>query len=231
MAAATRNLRATLRRWHIWLGWLIGVPLLFWSLSGLVMVLRPIDEVRGRGILRELPVPTVAGAVVAPTVTEPLAGLTIEARAGGPRWVARLADGGARLADVRSGQWLPAPGVADIRREFAARYTGRSAVVAITRSDRLHSPLELRREVDAWCVTLADGTHVYLDAQSGAPLATRTAYWRFYDWMWGLHIMDLGGRENTHHPVLVAAAAITLAAVLMALVLLPLAQWKRRRRA
>ena len=34
-------------RWHIWLGWLVAVPLLLWTLSGLVMVARPIDEVRG----------------------------------------------------------------------------------------------------------------------------------------------------------------------------------------
>ncbi|MCE2842943.1 MAG: hypothetical protein LW689_09350, partial [Novosphingobium sp.] len=34
-------------RWHIWLGWLVAVPLLFWTVSGLVMVARPIEEVRG----------------------------------------------------------------------------------------------------------------------------------------------------------------------------------------
>ena len=36
-----------LARWHIWLGWLVGVPLILWTLSGLVMVARPIDEVHG----------------------------------------------------------------------------------------------------------------------------------------------------------------------------------------
>ena len=34
-------------RWHIWLGWLVGVPLLLWTLSGVAMVARPIEEVRG----------------------------------------------------------------------------------------------------------------------------------------------------------------------------------------
>ena len=34
-----------LARWHIWLGWLIGVPLLLWTFSGLWMVARPIEEV------------------------------------------------------------------------------------------------------------------------------------------------------------------------------------------
>ena len=34
-------------RWHIWLGWLAAIPLLLWTVSGLELTLRPIDEVRG----------------------------------------------------------------------------------------------------------------------------------------------------------------------------------------
>ena len=34
-------------RADIWLGWIIVVPLLFWTVSGLWMAARPIDEVRG----------------------------------------------------------------------------------------------------------------------------------------------------------------------------------------
>ena len=39
--------RSKLRRWHIWLAWIAAIPLLFWTVSGLVMVARPIEEVRG----------------------------------------------------------------------------------------------------------------------------------------------------------------------------------------
>ena len=45
---ARRTLMQNYARWHIWLGWLVAVPLLLWTLSGLVMVVRPIEEVRGR---------------------------------------------------------------------------------------------------------------------------------------------------------------------------------------
>ena len=44
----------------------------------------------------------------------------------------------------------------------------------------------------------------------GAVLALRTRQWRLFDWMWGLHIMDLSGREDTSHPVLIASAALAL---------------------
>lgn len=49
-------------KWHIWLGWLTGVPLLLWCVSGLVMVAKPIEEVRGNTLRRDLPVqPLPAG--------------------------------------------------------------------------------------------------------------------------------------------------------------------------
>ena len=36
-----------LARWHIRLGWLVGVPIVMWLATGLFMVARPIEEVRG----------------------------------------------------------------------------------------------------------------------------------------------------------------------------------------
>jgi len=75
---------------------------------------------------------------------------------------------------------------------------------------------------------MSDGTHVYVDAASGSIVATRTRWWRFYDWMWGLHILDLREREDTHHPLLVGLAAVSFVAVLLALVLLPLVTRRRR---
>jgi hypothetical protein len=40
--------------------------------------------------------------------------------------------------------------------------------------------------------------------------------------------MDLSGHEDTHHPTLIAFAAISLVTVLLALVLLPLSIRRRR---
>ena len=49
-----------LARWHIWLGWLVGVPLLLWTVSGLAMTLRPIEETRGTDRLVERPAQALA---------------------------------------------------------------------------------------------------------------------------------------------------------------------------
>ena len=74
-----------------------------------------------------------------------------------------------------------------------------------------------------------DGTHFYVDAGSGEVVARRTRFWRVYDFMWGLHIMDLQGRKQTHNPWIVTFALLALVMTLMALVLLPLATRKGSR--
>ena len=54
--AGSRRLMARFARWHIWLGWATGVPLLLWAASGVVMVAKPIEEVHGDQLRRALPV-------------------------------------------------------------------------------------------------------------------------------------------------------------------------------
>lgn len=221
--------RKQLRRYHIWLGWLVGIPLLFWTLSGVVMVWKPNDEVRGTGLLAN-PVPFVLAAPpVAPVIPEKIASLTLEPRAAGPRWVVKLPSG-TRLADPVTGAILPPLSAAGAAREVVARYTGTAKLAAVTRTDPADPPLDLRRPIAAWKVMMSDGTHFYVDAGSGAIVATRTRFWRFYDLMWGLHIMDLQTREDTHNPWLVGFGILTLVTTILALVLLPLTGRRRGKR-
>jgi hypothetical protein len=224
------KVRHTLRRWHIWLGWIVGVPLLLWSVSGVVMVARPIDEVRGSDLLAEangLP----SGLVAIPPAIGPRAveSLRLEQRGAGPRWVIRYSDGAARLADPASGRLLPAITAAEAAREVAARYTGKAKIAAVDRTSADKPPIDLRRPVEAWRVSMSDGTRFYLDSATGEVLARRTRWWRFYDFMWGLHIMDLDTREDSHNPWVIGFGIVTLLATLMALVLLPMTIARRRR--
>ena len=92
----------------------------------------------------------------------------------------------------------------------------------VTRTDAAHPPLDLRRPTPTWAVQMSDGTRFYVDAGSGEVVARRTRWWRFYDWMWGLHIMDLKTREDTHNPWVIGFRILALASTLMALILLPM---------
>ncbi len=225
------RLRQTLRRWHVWLGWLVGVPMLLWTLSGVAMVWKPIEEVRGTDLLAEAPPLRMGPQLVPPRVAGvPIEKLSLEPRAAGPRWVLQVAGGPTRLADPLTGRLLPPVSAADAAREVTSRYRGSAQVASVRRTSAEAPPIDLRRPVAAWAVEMTDGTRFYVDAGSGEVVARRTRWWRFYDWMWGLHIMDLRTREDSHNPWVLGFGLAALVTTAMALVLLPLAGVRRRSR-
>lgn len=224
------NLRRTLRQYHVWLGWVVGLPILFWVVTGLIMIIKPLDEVRGRHLLAP-PAPVTLGATpVVPGIDGlPLSSLTIEPRAAGPRWVAKIEGGPSRLADPNTGQWLAPLSAADAVREVMSRYKGQSKVASVSRTDPANPPLDLRQPIATWNVVMDDGTHFYVDAATGAIVATRTRFWRIYDWMWGLHIMDMTTRENPHNAWTATFGIASLVMAFLALFLLPMTIKRRRK--
>ncbi len=223
------RIRETLRRWHVWLGWIVALPLLLWTATGLFMATFPIERVRGEHLIGDAPTLTLEAPPIVPTVgARPLASISLEPRPGGARWIVRYKDGGARLADPATGRLLPPLSAADARAIVEARYTGAARIAAVERTSADAPPIELRRNVPAWRVVYDDGARFYVHAETGEILARRTALWRVYDFMWGLHILDLGGREDTDNVWLFGFALISLASVLMAIVLLPMTLRRRR---
>jgi len=221
--------RQRLRRYHIWLGWIVGVPLLMWTLTGLFMAARPIDEVRGRGLLSPTaPLDPGASAALPPIGPRPVSMLSLQRTGTGAQWIVRYADGGARRAEAATGRLLPPPSAAEAAAIVRSRYAGGAAVASVDRTSADSPPTDLRKPVAAWRVTMTDGTRFYLDSATGEVLATRTRYWRIYDAMWGLHILDPAGRENSHNPFIVGLAAVSLLTLVLALALLPMTVRKRR---
>lgn len=216
-----------LARWHIWLGWIVGLPLLIWTVTGLFMVARPIEEVRGNH-LRAEPAEEVlpAGAVVLPRLDRPVLSLTITSEQGEPVTRAAFADGSMARFD-RSGAALPLIDESAARKMVAAQVRGGDRVAAVTLFGADRVPFDFRRPMPVWQLVLQDGTHVYVGQQSGRIEAVRTRWWRVFDFMWGLHILDPQTREDTSHPLLIAAAALSLVGVMFGAILL----FRRRRRA
>ena len=222
--------RAQYRRWHIWLGWAAAIPVLLWVVSGLIMVARPIEDVRGSALLREAEPIRLVGTPIPPLVAGvPLSSLTLEQRADGPRWVIKLPDGKTRIADPTTGLLLPALSASDATREVEARYTGQAKVQSVTRTSAANPPLDLRRPIDAWKIEMDDGTRFYVDATTGQIAATRTRWWRFYDLMWGLHIMDPQTREDTHNPFVIGFGIVALAMAVLGTIVLPMTIRRRKK--
>lgn len=223
--------RHRLARYHIRLGWIVGVPLLMWTVTGLFMAARPIQEVRGEGLLSPAaPLAFPTAAALPPIGPRPVSSLTLQRTGTGPQWIVRYADGGARRAEAATGRLLPPPSAAEAAAIVRSRYAGDAAIASVDRTPADSPPTDLRKPVAAWRVTMTDGTRFYLDSATGEVLATRTRFWRAYDFMWGLHILDPAGRENGHNPFLILLAAVSLLTLVLALALLPMTVRRRKSR-
>ena len=207
-------------RWHIWLGWLVGFPILMWTATGLFMVARPIEEVRGSHLRAPQAAIDPAGLRFPATIGEPIHEARLVAQPDGPAWIVTAADGARWRYSARHGTATP-PVVADEARRIAAEaYAGKARLDGVTYFPADEVPVEARSAGAVWQARFADGTHVYIDDATGEVVALRTGQWRLYDVMWGLHIMDLQTRDDTHHPILILFAALAMIGALLGCTLL-----------
>ncbi len=220
-------------RWHIWLGWLVGVPIVMWLLTGLVMVARPIEEVRGEHL--RLP---VAEETLPPDDPIPIdftlepghtySQMRVIRQDGRSVWLLTRTDGSVeRVKADLNPEPLPVLDDSYARALVQERIVGGDRVRAVTAFDADDVPFDFRRAEPVWQVALANGANVYVNRDTGEIAAIRTRYWRVFDFMWGLHIMDLGEREDTSHPTLIVFAALSLIGALLGTILM----FRRRRRA
>lgn len=217
---ARQSMMQRFARWHIWLGWLVGVPILMWLVTGLFMVAKPIEEVRGN----HLRVEAKEQALSLPGGAAPTTGPIREMRAYMQRGRAisriEMMDGSVRRYDLATGQQiapLDALGARDIV-ETEIRGGDRVASVTLFEADKV--PTDFRQPMPVWQVVLEDGAHVYIGRDTGEIEAVRTRWWRAFDFMWGLHIMDLQTREDTSHPVLILFAFLGTVGALIGCVLM-----------
>jgi hypothetical protein len=212
----------SLAKWHIWLGWLVGVPIAMWLATGLLMVSRPIEEVRGDHLRRAVPEQqalAIPGSTLADAGTN-LAEMHVTMQDGRAVAVLTGLDGSVRRVDFATGAPLPALDAAAARALVAGRIIGGDKVERVTLFPADKTTFDFRRPLSVWQVALSDGTNVYVGRDTGEIEAVRTRWWRAFDLAWGLHIMDLSEREDTSHPVLILFAAISLAGALIGCVLM-----------
>ncbi len=218
---APRPTMRQIARWHIWLGWLVGVPILMWTATGLVMVARPIETVRGEHLRIDAPaLPLSLADDTFGAVEGPIREIHARMQDGRAVAVLTMMDGTIRRRDLATGASIQPMTAAQARGLVARRIKGGEAAERVTLFTADAVPFDFRREVPVWQVALADGTHVYVGRDTGEIEAVRTRWWRLFDLMWGLHIMDLETREDTSHPILILFAALSAIGAALGCVLL-----------
>ncbi|WP_421133450.1 PepSY domain-containing protein [Alteromonas sp. A079] len=232
------------RALHNWLGLILFVQVCLWFLSGLVMALLPIDEVRGTHLLTT-PSATWEDARVAPSdilvafdnqatltfgsqlVASPLNTALAETSmlSAIPTYDVK-SEGNIVRFNAKTGAKLEAFSEQDIRRLALAQYQGNGSVSQAKHLMRL--PQEVQQLTPPlWQVSFNDvyNTRFYIAPDSGAVQRVRTDTWRLFDFMWMLHIMDYDTRSDFNHPLLITFSGSALLFTLSGGVLL----WQRFR--
>lgn len=212
---------------HRYLGLVVSLQLLAWSVGGFTFSILPLDLVRGERDSTSPPFETLSPAALtllpAPVqqtvAARQQSGHTIGQvdlcdRGLGPFWEVRDTNGDliARL-DPQSGLEMPPISIEQAillaDRDFGPPYTG--AQVRLIESD---PPIEYRSgPLPAYAVQLdhPKRPHIYIDARSGQITARRNRPWRIFDFFWMLHTMDYAGRDDFNHPLLTGFSVLAIA--------------------
>ncbi|MCU0348235.1 MAG: hypothetical protein MUC59_14935 [Saprospiraceae bacterium] len=204
------------RRLHRWLGVIIGIQFLAWTLGGLYFSWSDMDEVHGD--YDKAPVPLLAASAdYAPPaavldslrqdeVVDSIADLRLVSILGRPHWLATYFPKGherhhkkMQLADALTGALRPpltqeeAVSVAEIG------YAGEGKVQSVEYLTEAGSHHEYREQpLPAYAVSFDDERRstVYVAAELGTVQRIRNRPWRRFDFLWMLHTMDYRSRDH-----------------------------------
>lgn len=210
------------RTLHKWLGLIVGVQLVFWTISGFYMVVVDLDFIHGDPLVRNLHVPLGADQpqLAFSEVARRFEGVTAVSLRALPGRTAPLYEvttrTGKRLVDATTGQQLsplPRDLVADLSQQY---YAGEGKLASLTLIER-DAPMEIQaRPLPLWRADFDDWleTSLYLHPDTGVLVARRHRLWRWFDFVWMFHIMDYESRTDTNNGLLRTATLAGLVTVL-----------------
>jgi len=206
-----------LKKLHKWVGLLIGIQVLLWLLSGLVISL--LDPIKVSG--RQWTSPAVAEPqFLGPTaLLEPAEvpaehlkgalGIELTVQHGKPAYLVRRGDG-ETLVNGIDGSVITF-GKADAETLARQDFSGDGEVISVEQG--MAPDMESRNHTGAyWRIDFSDkaNTAIYIAASTGKILERRNSYWRVRDFFWMLHIMDYSGRQNFNHPLIITVALVAI---------------------
>lgn len=211
---------------HKWIALIVGIQVLFWVAGGVVMTVIPIERVRSEHHLAEAKPASLAMDAAMPVaeVARRAGVQPVEAQLKttprGPVWSLKPASGDPVILSATTGKPMAAMAAADARVLAQQAYKGEGKAVSATLL--AEAPQETGKTGSLWRVDFDDAekTTFYLSPQTGEVVSKRSNVWRFYDFFWRLHIMDLEKGENFNHPLIIAAGVLTLSIVVTGFILL-----------
>ena len=212
---------------HKWIALIVGIQVLGWVVGGLIMTAIPIEHVRGETHLAVPMLPAIDAKRLVPLEKQlalaemPDVGeATLKNTPRGPIWVLKSAAGSEGWWNAYTGENIDEIGKADATRYAAKASKGPGKLLKVDYVE--NAPKEAQVSGPLWRASFADTEHtrLYLDAFTGEVLSRRSDLWDFYDFFYQIHIMNFGASRSYNHPLIIVAAALTLAVVVTGLILL-----------
>lgn len=223
------------RRAHKWIGLVVGVQALVWMISGLYMVVVPLDVIHGDHLAHVFPEPLKPDAkrIGHNELAQRYPGITslrLKTMLGKEVYEIRQGEHAA-LVDVATGAKLSPLERDTIMALAEASHIGEGDVSGIEWVTKAPSEIGARA-VPLWAVHYdeAGDTTLYFSPHTGDLVARRHNLWRIFDFVWMLHIMDYDTRDDVNNTLLRIASVTGLAFALSGAWLL-LYSFTRRKRA
>lgn len=205
------------RTLHKWIGLIVGLQVLIWLATGLYMVVVDLDFIHGDTLVKNLQQPIS----VPDTSALSVAGLRAQYPAATSIGLSTVMSDTFYTITTPEHRYLVNPGTAEVispldektARNIALFHFNGDAPIASAALITSTPPMEIQtRRLPLWRINFADrfSTSFYIDPYSGRLVTRRHQYWRIFDVMWMLHIMDYTERTDAHNLLLIVAEYVGL---------------------
>lgn len=203
-----KPIRSRWRIWHRRLAWVVAVQLLLWSISGAFMVWLELDYIRGnshssshgQSIFSTERSLSFASMDQIYAAVGPVSAITLR-RLPNDRWIYAVEQPTKSLlidATTLETITLSKSDIRAIANAFRLPENESFTIQSVTLLTEDLPPEVATAALPLWQVTYSDflNTTLYIDALTGTLASTRHDFWRLFDVMWMLHIMDYDERQD-----------------------------------
>jgi hypothetical protein len=213
-----------IRRAHKWLTLFAATQLLLWLGSGVYMVVMDLDFIHGDSLVVQKSEPintekltlTLDDVLLRYPNVSQLRLFAVH----GVAYYQFSVDGNTLLLNANTGQVPTLLTQTQAMASAQSYYRGEDLPISATLFLD-EPPAEISPKLlPVWQVNFTPlNTSLYLNASTGALVSKRHDYWRLFDIMWMLHIMDYDTRSDIHNPLLSIMALLALLTALAGIAL------------
>jgi uncharacterized iron-regulated membrane protein len=200
------------RNLHKWVGLFVGIQLLLWLFTGLYMVIVDIDFIHGDPLVKNM----------RQTITVPDSNLLSMAELRlkypdashiglrpvmGKTFYSVTTANNRYLLNSETGVVLSPLNEEDARNIATFHFNGNAQILNASLVID-NPPMEIQtRSLPLWRIDFNDrfSSSFYIDPYTGRLVTRRHQYWRIFDFLWMLHIMDYEDRSDAHNLLLKTA--------------------------